>query len=432
MGKKKNFQSKGGPTIASPYTSHSDESDSDAEEIEVKTDTELSNPSGLKILCGTQSALKALQDALAEKPTKISKEQQLKVSLNVTNVLGSVAQLLLEKEELRGELNSARTSIKVLQAEKLMSDNHIKQLLDKIQQLESDLGPVMRRVADATEASLSFAEVTKKKLPMPPPLTRTSIPIGKPRPSVCFFPKLTDVNDSDATKKIIKDIVKPSQLGVRITGVKNIKNKGVIIHTASSQEQERLLNASIVTSSNMLTARLPVKRQPRVIFFNVPRELSDEGFLEKALSGISEVNDMSACIGQCKLSHMAGPRTGLSCHRVYAVPANIRHALVQQGRIFVDWTVCGVRDFIGLTVCLNCQMVGHSHKFCTATKRCAHCGEEGHAREVCPVATAAPSCATCARFGKPATSRAHPTGHKDCPAYKAALLRDLSTIDYGV
>lgn len=432
MGKKKNSRNNDSPTIASPYTSHSDESDSDAQETEMDIDPNRGNPSGQKILSGTQFFLKALQDTLAEKPSKVSKEQQLKVSRNVTSVLGSVAQLLLEKEELRGDLNSALANIKVLQAEKTMADNHIKHLLDKIQQLESDLGPVMRRVADATEASLSFADMVKngpQNTPRPP-ITRTGLSVGTPKPAICIFPKLASAKDSDETKQLLKDVLRPSEHGIRVTGIRNIRNKGIVIQTATREDREKILKTPCLANSATLSARLPTKRHPRVIFFNVPRDLTDECFLRSALTGIQENADLEPTVKTCKLSHLAGARTGSTCHRVYEVPAHLRHVLVKQGKVFVDWNVCRVRDFIGLTVCSKCQMIGHSFKFCKDQQRCGHCAGEGHARTDCPKAAAKPVCATCTRFGKPA---GHSTGDKDtCPAYKAALSKDFATIDYGV
>lgn len=212
--------------------------------------------------------------------------------------------------------------------------------------------------------------------------------------------------------------------------MRTIRNKGVLLNTATAGEQEKLLNAPCFNNSSTLKARLPTKRLPRLIFFNVPRDLTDVEFLRIALIGVPNIQDIEEAIASCKLSHLAGARTGTTCHRVYEMPATLRKLLVEQEKVFVNWTVCRVRDFIGLTVCTKCQMIGHSYKYCRDTPRCGHCAEENHISESCPNAAVKPVCATCTRFGKPAT---HSTGDRDnCPAYKAALKKDLATIDYGV
>lgn len=401
---------------------YSDVSEKESESIPV---------SSVQILNDTEASLRALQDVLAEKQSRVSKDQQLRISAYVSNVFRSVSQLLLEREGFKADLATVNAKLIVAKAEIKVEKVENKHRLEKILQLESDLGPVMRRVADATEASLTFADIVKngpqKTIPS---INRSGLNVGTPKPAVCIFPKLNSTKDSDDTKQLLKDTLRPSELGIRVTGIRNIRNKGVVIHTATQEDQKKILKTPCLANSDTLSVRLPTKRLPRVIFFNVPRDLTDECFLKSALAGAQDKAGLDLTVKSCKLSHLAGARTGTTCHRVFEVPAHIRHVLVEQGKVFVDWNVCRVRDFIGLTVCSKCQMIGHSFKFCKDQQRCGHCAGEGHARINCPKAAAEPVCATCTRFGKPA---AHPTGDKDsCPAYKAALAKDFATIDYGV
>lgn len=387
--------------------------------------------SSVQILNDTQASLRALQNVLAEKQSRVSKDQQLRISGYITEVFRSVSQLLLEREVFKADLATANAKLIVAKGEVTIEKAENQHRLQKILQLESDLGPVMRRVADATEASLSFADMVKNGPQKTiPPINRSGLNVGTPKPAVCIFPKLDSIKDSDDTKQLLKNVLRPSDLGIRVTGMRSIRNKGVVIHTATKEDQQKILKTPCLTNSVTLSARLPTKRHPRVIFFNVPRDLTDECFLTNALAGVQDIADLESTVKNCKLSHLAGARTGTACHRVYEVPARVRHVLVEQGKVFVDWNVCRVRDFIGLTVCSKCQMIGHSFKFCKDQQRCGHCAGEGHTRINCPKAAAEPVCATCTRFGKPA---AHPTGDKDsCPAYKAALSKDFATIDYGV
>lgn len=411
------------------------EEDSDASShCSDSNETKFPSVSGVDVLNEAQAHLTALQEVLSEKQSKVSKDQQLKISRNVSEVFRAVSQLLLERETMRADLATITAQLKMAEIKIRHEKDDKKYLEQKILQLESDLGPVMRRVAVATEASLSFADMVRKQSNVahqPPPITQSGHRVGAPRPAICIFPTDADATeDSEGTKKIIQNIIRPSELGIRITGVRKIRNKGVLLNTATTGEQEKLLNAPCFENSGTLKARLPTKRLPRLIFFNVPRDLTDVEFLRIALTGIPNVQDIEGIISTCKLSHLAGARTGTTCHRVYEMPAKIRKLLVEQEKVFVNWTVCRVRDFIGLTVCTKCQMIGHSYKYCRDALRCGHCAEENHSNESCPNAAAKPVCATCIRFGKPAT---HSTGDRDnCPAYKAALKKDLATIDYGV
>lgn len=399
------------------------------------TEAEYPCASGIDVLNDTQAHLTALQLVLAEKQSKVSKDQQLRIARNVSEVFRSVSQLLLERETMRADLATVTAQLRMAEIKIRHEKREKRHLEEKIIQLESDLGPVMRRVAVATEATLSFADIARKQptdAHQPPPITQRGHRVGPPRPAVCIFPTDGDATkDSDGTKKIIEDIIRPSELGVRVTGIKKIRNKGILINTATASEQQKLLNAPCFDNSSKLKARLPSKRLPRLIFFNVPRDLTDEDFLRMALTGIPNIEDIDETIARCKLSHLAGARTGNACHRIYAVPATVRKFLVEQEKVFISWTICRVRDFIGLTVCAKCHMIGHSYKYCRDTKpTCGHCAQQNHTGESCPNSTIKPVCATCTRFGKPAD---HSTGDRDnCPAYIAALKNDLATIDYGV
>lgn len=80
-----------------------------------------------------------------------------------------------------------------------------------------------------------------------------------------------------------------------------------------------------------------------------------------------------------KLRYKLGKRNASICNYVLEVPANIRKILIYQGRIFINWTPCSVRDFTLVTRCFNWQQYGHAAKFCRKTSpTCYYCGESGH------------------------------------------------------
>lgn len=91
-----------------------------------------------------------------------------------------------------------------------------------------------------------------------------------------MFPQLDSIKDSKEIKKTARKL---SNLEVRVTGIVNIRDESIANRTATVEEQNKILNALTLENSNMLSARLSPKRQLRVIFFNVPRKLSNESFL---------------------------------------------------------------------------------------------------------------------------------------------------------
>ncbi|CAG9131516.1 unnamed protein product [Plutella xylostella] len=115
-----------------------------------------------------------------------------------------------------------------------------------------------------------------------------------------------------------------------------------------------------------------------------------------------------------KLSHKSGKRDAKTCNFIIEVPALIRNAFISQGRVFLNWSSCPVKDFTIVTRCYKCQQYGHAAKSCRETvATCGHCGERGHVQSECTKKAEPPKCATCLHFNKPCN---HKTGDAECPA----------------
>ncbi|CAK1600626.1 unnamed protein product [Parnassius mnemosyne] len=118
----------------------------------------------------------------------------------------------------------------------------------------------------------------------------------------------------------------------------------------------------------------------------------------------------------------------ITCNYIIEVPPSIRKALINQGRIYINWTSCPVRDFTIVTRCFNCQQFGHSAKFCREScPTCNYCGELGHSFKECNNKAHAPVCARCKRFKRKCD---HKTGDESCPARKFAEEKYINSIDY--
>lgn len=129
-----------------------------------------------------------------------------------------------------------------------------------------------------------------------------------------------------------------------------------------------------------------------------------------------------------KLSHKSGKKDGQTCNFVVDLMPTIRKALINQERVFLNWSSYPIKDFTLVTRCFNCQQYGHSAKFYREKEpTCGHCGKVGHAMKDCTKKEAAPVCATCQRFKKPS---AHKTGDEQCPARVYAVTSYVNSTDY--
>lgn len=68
------------------------------------------------------------------------------------------------------------------------------------------------------------------------------------------------------------------------------------------------------------------------------------------------------------------------CKWVVECNNKVREALLQKGRVYRDFVLCKVVDFLSVPRCCKCQGYGNVSKYCTKTVEgiCAHCAEEIH------------------------------------------------------
>jgi hypothetical protein len=248
-----------------------------------------------------------------------------------------------------------------------------------------------------------------------------------PRPGVLFFPTGSGEKKSENTKEILKKAFDPRSLGVQITGIRNVRNGGVIVHPRSEVEAKALVKA-METSEVALRAELAGKKQPRVIIFNLPSTLTDIQLREAIYTSTKEQTGLpESAYKDIRLSHKAGPRTG-RCHFVVFAPAAIWSALLAEDRLYMGWESFPLRDYVGVVKCNICHLYGHMAKGCAnKTPTCSHCAISGHDREDCPNKGNPPKCVACHKHKQPSD---HPTGSLECPARLHAELRERATVDY--
>ncbi|PZC73311.1 hypothetical protein B5X24_HaOG209701 [Helicoverpa armigera] len=298
-----------------------------------------------------------------------------------------------------------------------------------IQQLrgQQDIANSLQELKKAVEAErksecTSYANMVKKgedKFVRPANLS-----------SLAIYPN-DKTQTSDHTKTLVQKIISPEELKLRVRGVKKIRNGGVIISADSKGDIEKLKTSEKLVSSG-LKVEEPSKRRPRIAVVGVPVALTEsevmECIYEQNLSDKLPNTTRASFLKDARLSHKSGKKDRPTCNYIIEVSASIRKLLINQGRIFINWTSCPVRDFTIVTRCFNCQQFGHAAKFCRETSpTCNHCGETGHSFKECNNKSSPNQCATCKRFKRKCD---HPTGDVNCPARKFAEDNYIHTIDY--
>jgi len=228
--------------------------------------------------------------------------------------------------------------------------------------------------------------------------------------------------------KDFRAAVNPSTSGWQIVGMRR-RGKGAVVLETPSTDAAKVVAEDPVIVEKGLKARVVGPRNPRLIMYDVPREVTIE-CIRKCLvlqNGFATLEERLN--SEFMLSFLKGPRSSPRVNYVVEVSPAIRNELLKLGRVFIEFSSCRVEDFCMVSRCFKCQGLGHVAKTCRAESfTCRHCGKVGHKEVDCPSKDSAPKCGLCARFNKPAD---HSVFDVDCPAWKRACEGLRSVTDYG-
>lgn len=342
---------------------------------------------------------------------KLNSDQRLKINNLCRKVGNGVSQLAVHYESLKSNALTTKNSLK--------SMTETRDLKDCIMEMQRTLQESLTRQESTTT---SFADMVKKG--------SNSYIRPNTISSVAIYPQ-DNSKTCDETKSIVQNIICPGEMKLKVRGVRKIAKGGIIISTETKEDLDKL-KQTVQLSSSGLTVNETKKRKPRVIVLGVPAVMTEtevfKCIYDQNLADKLPTMSRDTFLTAVKLSHKSGRRDAENCNFIIEVPAAIRKALIEQERLFINWTSCPVRDFTLVTRCYKCQQYGHAAKTCKIdAPTCGHCGEEGHVIQDCKKKADTPKCATCLRFKKQAN---HKTGDPECPAKKSAENRYINTIDY--
>lgn len=276
---------------------------------------------------------------------------------------------------------------------------------------------------------ISYASAAKMQTALPKVGKKTIAPRDVEK-VVLVYPKDEKVQDSEATRKLVKESIKPREEGIQIRAVRRVQHGGLIIESGSRASAQKIRD--IASRTETLRTAAPKKILPKVLIYDLDRQLKDEEISEF----ICSQNLMEHGIDQrqmkdgFKIVYRTGRRDLPTVNIVAEVDPKIREILLASGRVFIDYDSCRVVDYLHVTRCFNCQGYGHSAKYCKkqGPEVCSHCGRAGHGFEKCPRRGEKPSCANCLAAKRPSD---HRVGTMECPMYKRMVEQRASQTYYG-
>ncbi|GBN71131.1 hypothetical protein AVEN_242870-1 [Araneus ventricosus] len=242
-----------------------------------------------------------------------------------------------------------------------------------------------QELAPQQQAPKSYSAILKEKARKRPP----------PRHVSLVYPRSEETSSEEVKDTLLQEVdLSKAKLGIK--NIRKISKGGVAIECRSNKDLGKLLdeiNANAKISAT-LEARIPAKKLPRVILYDVERN-----------------------------------RT--KCHWVLEAQPTELKKILKKGKLAFEWSKLSLRKFVRPTRCYRCNNYGHISTRCEANETCPCCGEEGHKGQDCEQP---PNCTACTAANKK-HSKGYDTGHAvthgDCPTYLREIAELKKRINYG-
>ena len=253
-----------------------------------------------------------------------------------------------------------------------------------------------------------------------------TVPFDKKRYKL--FVKSKNNQSVEYTRTLLKSKVDPTQLKVGISALKTLKNGQILVESDNKSDLEEVNKRISEACGGELEGYIPTLKNPRLIVFNVPEDITLENVAQAIVLQNSDL-----CLNESDIK----PKFVFEDRRkhknlVIEVNSETRKRLMDR-KIKIGWHVCNSTDYLNVTQCYKCSKYNHRATECFGEITCPHCAQT-HKMHECKASKENYRCVNCTNYNKYNTpaqvSVNHSSLDKNCSCYKAALRKYRENIDY--
>jgi len=195
------------------------------------------------------------------------------------------------------------------------------------------------------------------------------------------------------------------------------------------QEELELLHTNIKDKcSQLLEANIQKLRNPNIVIYNIPEELTTESAEEIILTQNPKL-DLSK--GDVKSKFIYKSRRDTRNLMIEA--GSLVRRKIFKTKLKIGRHICNTGDYMAVNRCFKCSGYNHTASNCRGVDTCPLC-TGGHKLKDCTALAEDYKCTNCAKFhkynGNAKLNENHSSMDQTCPSLQATLLRYKQNTDY--
>lgn len=382
-------------------------------------------------------ALKYLRDLInSHGNKKISISDQKEHIQGVIATLEDIKSSSIDKSAEKERLQACYTQ---QQNELLKLTEENKRLKEEITKLKAqkydEITSKVPKFNEISCTSSSYAEMARVNR------SRPDNTIQRNSHVVIIAPKEENLSkDSNQTIAIAKEkinIKTASQNGLRIEKFQPARGKKCIIKCSSEKDVDKICN--ILNNDNVITAKKPVKKNPRIMIIGISKDIPAKEIpvLIKAqnpkVENLLEQNPSESM----EIIFDKDDRVGTKFAILSTTPA-LWKLMIDEKRLFIGHKSCPAKNRVSVFQCFKCYRFGHSAEACQNSTSCGNCAGN-HETKKCKSPTY--KCSNCDRingYNRGKTNHNsellntdHRAFYMRCPQYQRQIAESTKYYHYG-
>jgi hypothetical protein len=235
-------------------------------------------------------------------------------------------------------------------------------------------------------------------------------------------------HSAEEIKNIIKTNINPTSMKVGISAFRTLRDGRVLLETKSKDEIE-LLHTNIQDKcSQLLETNIQKLRNPTIVIYNIPEDVTTEN-AEEIIS--SQNPELNLSKGDMKPKFIMKGRRNIR-NLVTEVGPLVRRKILKT-KLKIGWHICNMEDYVVVNRCFNCSGYNHRASNCRGVETCPLC-TGGHRLKDCTASAEDYRCTNCVKFNKynskAKVSENHSSLDQNCPSLQATVLKYKQNTDY--